>query len=163
MNGKSADLPFPWISQAESQYLFYSIPKDGQQRLWLVSLCLVVLPRLPQWRQIGVLRFFSLEAVLTCNVKCGKTMRPRVVSMTTLLFLIKCKPLIGLVIFFFTTKCSAKMLSPVSNLTLTVANVFSNTSFATCILKLEESSILRLFLEACGFILSYSFWATALT
>ena len=30
----------------------------------------------------------SFEAVLTCIVKCGKCMRPCVVSMTTLLFLI---------------------------------------------------------------------------
>ena len=32
----------------------------------------------------------SIEDVLTCIVKCGKSMRPCVVSMTTLLFLIKC-------------------------------------------------------------------------
>ena len=33
--------------------------------------------------------FISLEAVLTCIVKCGKRMRPCVVSMTTLVYLIK--------------------------------------------------------------------------
>ena len=52
----------------------------------------------------------SLEAVFTCIVKWGKCMRPCVVSMTTLLFLIKCNPIIGLVNFFITTKCSAKEL-----------------------------------------------------
>ena len=46
-----------------------------------------------------VLVFVSLEAVLTCIVKWGKCMRPSVVSMTTLLFLIKCNPIIGLLIF----------------------------------------------------------------
>ena len=37
----------------------------------------------------------SLQDVLTCIVKCGKCTRPCVVSMTTLLFLIKCNPFIG--------------------------------------------------------------------
>ena len=37
----------------------------------------------------------SLEAVLTCIVKSGNNMRPCVVSMITLLFLIKCNPIIG--------------------------------------------------------------------
>ena len=55
----------------------------------------------------------SLEAVLTCMVKWGKCMRPWVMSMTTLLFLIKCNPIIGPVNFFITTKCSAKELSPI--------------------------------------------------
>ena len=61
----------------------------------------------------------SLEAVLTCSVKCRKCLRPCVVSMTTLLFLMKCNPIIGPVNFFITTKCSAKVLSPVSNLSVT--------------------------------------------
>ena len=34
--------------------------------------------------------FVSLEAVLTCIVKCGKCMRRCVLSMTTLFFLMKC-------------------------------------------------------------------------
>ena len=38
----------------------------------------------------------STEAVLTCIVKCGKCMRPCVVSMTTLFSPIKRKPMIGL-------------------------------------------------------------------
>ena len=75
----------------------------------------------------------SLEAVLACIVKCGKCMRPCVVSMTTLLFLIKCNPIIGPVSFFITTKCSAKELSPISNITVAVDTGFSNWPLATCI------------------------------
>ena len=37
----------------------------------------------------------SLEAVLPCIIKCGKWLRPWHVSMTTLLFLIKCNPKIS--------------------------------------------------------------------
>ena len=75
----------------------------------------------------------SLEAVLTCIVKWGKCIRPCVVSMTTLLFLIKCNPIIGPVSFFITTKCSAKDLSPISNFSVAVDIGFSNWPFATCI------------------------------
>ena len=75
----------------------------------------------------------SLEAVLTCIVKWGKYMSPCVVSMTTLLFLIKCNPIIGPINFFTTTKCSANELSPISNLSVTVDNGFSNWPLATCI------------------------------
>ena len=75
----------------------------------------------------------SLEAVLTCIVKWGKRMRPCVVSMTTLLFLIKCNPIIGPVKFFITMKCSAKVLSPISNLSMAVAKGFSKWPLATCI------------------------------
>ena len=75
----------------------------------------------------------SLEAVLTCIVKCGICMRPCVVSMTTLLFLIKCNPIIGPVNFFITTRCSAKPLSPISNFSVAVDIGFSNWPLATCI------------------------------
>ena len=75
----------------------------------------------------------SLEAVLTSMVKWGKGMRPCVVSMTTLLFLIKCNPIIGPVNFFITTKCSAKELSPISNFSVVVDTGFSNWPLATCI------------------------------
>ena len=75
----------------------------------------------------------SLEAVLTCIVKWEKCMRPCVVSMTTLVFFIKCNPFIGLVNFFVTTKCSAKELSPISNFSVAVDNGFSNWPLATCI------------------------------
>ena len=74
-----------------------------------------------------------LEAVLACIVKCGKCMRPCVVSMTTLLFLIKCNPIIGPVNFFFTTKCSTKVLSPISNLSVAVAKGFLNWPLTTFI------------------------------
>ena len=78
----------------------------------------------------------SLEAVLTCIVKCGKCMRPCVVSMTTLLFLMKCSPIIGPVNFFITTKCSAKILSQIPNFSVAVDIGFSNWPLATCMRKL---------------------------
>ena len=98
----------------------------------------------------------SLEAVSTCIVKCGKCMRPCVVSMTTLLFLIKCNPFIGRVNFFNTTKCSAKELSPFSNFSVAVDNGFSNWPLATCIWKMGGSSILRMLLGAFCLIVSKS-------
>ena len=105
----------------------------------------------------------SLEAVLACLVKWGKCMRPCVVSMTTLLFLIKCKAIIDLVFFLITTNCSAKNLSPKSNLNVAVDNGFSNWPLATCIWKLGGSSTLRMFLGAFCLIVSKSSWAIALT
>ena len=75
----------------------------------------------------------SLESVLTCIVKCGECMRSCVVSVTTLLFPIKCNPIIGPVNDFITAKCSAKNLPPISNLSVVVANGFSNWPLATCI------------------------------
>ena len=75
----------------------------------------------------------SLEAVLTCIVKCGKCRRLCVVSMTTLEFFIKCNPIIGPVNLLITTKCSGKILYPISNLSVAVANGFSNWALATCI------------------------------
>ena len=90
----------------------------------------------------------SLEFVLTCIVKCGNCMRPCVVSMTTLLFLIKCKPIFGPVNFFITTKSSTKILSSFSKLSVAVANGFSNWPSATCIWKLGGSSFLRILFGA---------------
>ena len=68
----------------------------------------------------------SIEAISPCIVKCGKCMRPCVVSMATLLFRIKCNPSIGPVTFSHTTKCSAKVLSPISNFSVAVDSDFSN-------------------------------------
>ena len=104
-----------------------------------------------------------LEAVLTCIVKCWTCMRPCVVSMATLLFLIKCNPIYGPVNFFLLTKCSAKVLSPISNFSVAVDNGFSNWLLATCIWKLGGSSILRMFFGAFCFIVSKSSWPIALT
>ena len=87
--------------------------------------------------------FVWLNALLTCIVKCGKWMRPWVVSMTTLLCLMKCRPIIGFVRFFITTKCSAKMWSLMSNLSVAVAVGFSNWPFTTWIWKLGRSQFLR--------------------
>ena len=75
----------------------------------------------------------SLEGVLTCIVKFGKNLRPCVVAMTTILFLIICNPNNGPVNYLITTKCSAKMLSPISYLSVAVANDFSNFRLATFI------------------------------
>ena len=55
------------------------------------------------------------------------------VSMTTLLFLIKCNPKNGPPNFFITTKCSANILSPISNSGVAVAIGFSNWPLAACI------------------------------
>ena len=70
--------------------------------------------------------FVLLEAFLTYIIKFGKGVRPCIVSMNTMLFLKKCKIVIGFVNFFITTKCSTSVLSPVSNLSLAAANGFSN-------------------------------------
>ena len=105
----------------------------------------------------------SLEAVFTCIVQWGKCIRPCVVSMTTLLFLIKCNPIIGPVNFVITTKCSAKKLSPISDFSVAVDIGFSNWPFATCIWKLGGSSILRILFGAFYFMVSKSYWAIALT
>ena len=86
----------------------------------------------------------SLETVLTCIVKWGKCMSQCVVSMTTLLFFRKCNPIIGPVSFFFTTKCSANELSPISNFSVALDKGFSKWPLATCIWKLGGSSILRM-------------------
>ena len=85
-----------------------------------------------------------LNALLTCSVKCGKWMKPCVVSMTTLLCLMKFNPTIGPVRFFITTKCSAKMWSPMSNLSVVVAVGYSNWPFAAWILKIAGSSLFRI-------------------
>ena len=93
----------------------------------------------------------SLEAVLTCIVKGGKCMRPCDVWITTLLFLINCNPIIGPLNFFITMKCSAKVLSPISKLSVAVDNAFSNWSLATCNWKLVGSSSMRILIEAFSF------------
>ena len=54
-------------------------------------------------------------------------------SMTALFFLIKCNPIIGPVNLLITTKCSLKVLSPFSNLSVAVGNGFSNWTLANCI------------------------------
>ena len=96
----------------------------------------------------------SFEAFLTGIVKCGKCMRPSVVSLITQLFLIKCNPITGLL--FITMKCSAKIKSPVSKLSVVVANGCSNWPFANCIWKLGELSTLRMLFGAFLFCASRS-------
>ena len=101
------------------------------------------------------------EVVLICIAKCGKCMRPCVVSMTTLFFLISCNPMMGPVSLFNTTKCTANVLSPLWILSVAVANGFSNWPFATCLWKLGGLLVLKLFGAFCLSV-SNSFWAIAL-
>ena len=96
----------------------------------------------------------SLEAVSTCLVMCRKRMRPCVVSMTTLLFLIKCNPIIGPVNLLITTNNSAKVLSLISKLSVAFANGSSNWIMTTCIWNLGGSSILKTQFGAFSFIVS---------
>ena len=90
-----------------------------------------------------------------CHCQMWEMDKVCVVSMTALLFLIKCNPVIGPVNFFNTTKCSANVLSPISNLGVVVANAFSNWPLATCIWKLGGLLILRLLFGAFSFFLFY--------
>ena len=96
----------------------------------------------------------SIEAVLSCIVKCGKCMRPCVVSMTTLLFLLNYNSNIGPVNFFNTTKCSAKIIFPFLIFGMAVDNGFSNWPLATCIWKEGGSSTLRILFGAFSFFVS---------
>ena len=98
-----------------------------------------------------------------CRVNDDTVVRPCVVSMTTLLFLMKCNPIIGPVSFFITTKCSAKELSPISNFSVAVDKGFSNWPLATCIWNLGGSSFLRMLLGAFCLIVSKLSWAITLT
>ena len=66
----------------------------------------------------------SVEAFSTSDIRCGKCMRPCVVSMTTLLFHIKCKPMIGPVNFFITTNWLANVLSLISKISVAIVNDF---------------------------------------
>ena len=74
-------------------------------------------------------RFARCASDLHCQV--GKWMKPCVVSMTTLLSLIKWNSKMGHVRFFITTKCSAEVWCPISNSSVAIANGFSNWPFAT--------------------------------
>ena len=105
----------------------------------------------------------SCEAVLNCIDKFGKCMRSCVVSMTTLLFLIKSNPNNHPVNFFITMKCSAKRLSPISNWSVAFATGFSNRPLATFIWKLGWSSIFKILFGNFSLIGYKSFWAIALT
>ena len=53
--------------------------------------------------------------------------------MITLLFLKKCNPNIGPANLFYTTKCTAIIVFPISNLSVAIANGFSNWPLATYI------------------------------
>ena len=102
----------------------------------------------------------SLQTVLTCMVKWGKCMRPCVVvphccsskNATQLLALL-----------VSSLRQSAKELSPISNFSVAVDIGFSNWPLATCIWKLDGSSILRMLFGALCWMVSKSSWAIALT
>ena len=101
----------------------------------------------------------SLEAVFTCIVKWGKCMRPCVVSLTTLLFLM---------FYFYASSMQvlmfyAKELSPISNFSVAVDSGFSNWPFATCIWKLGGSVNFRILFEAFCLIVPSHLGAIALT
>ena len=106
--------------------------------------------------------FVSLETVLIWIVRWGKCMSTSVVSMTTLVLLMKCNSIIGPVNFFITRKCSTNILSPVSSLSVAVANGFSNWPFATFIWEMGGSSNLKILSGAFCFIVSKLFWAITL-
>ena len=89
------------------------------------------------------LAFILLVVLLNCIVKKGNRKRPCVLSMTTLPSLMKCNPMIGSVNFFIETKCFATVYSPIPNLSVAVANRFSNWSFAVCIRIFRRSLILK--------------------
>ena len=114
-------------------------------------------------RTAGGLALDPLDALLTCIFKCGKRIRQCVVSMTTLFCLMKWNPIMSPVKFFITTKRSAKMWSPMPNLSVAVAIGFSNWPLVTCIWNLGGSSILSILDGAYCLIMSKSFWAIALT
>ena len=87
--------------------VFHSDKSSTNYVIVFVVICGIVI--LSWMRTTWDLALVWLNALLTCIVKCGKWMRPYVVSMTTLLCLMKCNPIIGRVRCFNTTKCSAKM------------------------------------------------------
>ena len=97
-----------------------------------------------------------IAPLLTCFVKCGKCKKPCVISMTALLCLMNCNPTIGTVKLLVSTKCSAKVLSQTSNLSVVVANSSSKWPFPTCNWTLGGSSVLKRLFGACGFVLSNS-------
>ena len=78
------------------------------------------------------LAVLSLEAVLTSISKSWNWIRPCVVSLTTLFYLMKCSAMIGPVKSFILTKSLAKVKSPTSSLSVADSNDFSNCPFVTC-------------------------------
>ena len=86
------------------------------------------------------LSLVPLESLLTCIVGWKKWNRPCLVTMNTLLWLVKCTPRMIQVKIFFTIKCSAKMCSAISNLSKFLDNAFSYWPFATCLRKLGAST-----------------------
>ena len=84
-------------------------------------------------------------------------------SLTTLLCLGKCNTITGFVKTFIKTECSTRVCSPIPILSVTVANGSANWPFATCIRKVEGSSVLNILAVVCCLILSDSVWVFAQT
>ena len=91
---------------------------DGLTEAAIVFVVIAVIVTVSPVRIDWGLALALLAALLTWMVKWGKWMRPCVVSMTTLLCLMMCKPIIGRDRFFNNTKCSAKVLSPIPYLSV---------------------------------------------
>ena len=161
LNGILWDLRFLFSTGVTVPVVFHSDKWSTNAVIVFVVICGIV--TLSYMKTACGLALVWLDALLTCIVKCGKWMRPWVVSMTTLLCLMECNPVIGPVRLFNTTKCFAKMWSPMSYLIVGVAIGFSNWPFATWIWKSGGSSIFRILDGACCLILFNSFWAIALT
>ena len=119
--------------------------------------------KVPLVRTTCGLALALLAVLLTGVVQWGKRMSPSVVSLTTLLRLMKSKPTTGPVIFFITTKCSAKVWSLKSNLNVVVASNFSNWPFATWVRGLAAPSYLKTLAGPYCLIFFNWFWAIALT
>ena len=97
-------------------------------------------------RRTWGLALVPLDVLLICSVRCGRGMKPCVVSMTTLLCLMNCNPIIGPVKLFTTTNCSAKIWSPKSQILSSNIKLF----IGPC----GEVSILYPNVENFGFILN---------
>ena len=97
--------------------------------------------RVSSVRAVWGLALFLLAALLNCFFKWGEWMTPCVMSLNTQLCLIRCKQEIGLVKFFNTTKCFAKVKWPISNSSAAVANGFLTSSFLVVFENLEDCRI----------------------
>ena len=81
------------------------------------------------------LRFctFLAASVFGMHYQIKNWMRICVVSITSLLCFMKCNPMTGAVNFFMTTKSSANVISPLSNIEVLIAMGFSKSPFAISI------------------------------
>ena len=107
--------------------------------------------------------FFSLAALFTWFVKCERWTRPCLVSKNTLLFVMKCKLMIGPVNFFITTKFSTNKWYRITCMSVIVVNGFSTWPFATWIWILGGLLIFKILAGVCRMILVIAIQAIVLT